>query len=441
MKELIKKFVPKKILGVYHRIMAIFFAWFYGQPSKKLIVIGVTGTNGKSSTVHLISELLESKGYKTGYTSTIEFKIGKKKWENTKKMGMLGRGNLQKMMRDMVKAECTYAIIETSSEGIAQSRHIGIAYDTLIFTNLTPEHIESHGGFENYKNAKLEVFKYLKKLPKKIIKGKEIKRGIAVNGNDKYANEFYSVGVANKIVYGFANEKKYLETINVEVQKLSIQKNKSLFTIDNMSFSTSLIGEFNIYNIVAAMSAVNLLGTPINDLKDSVNLLKPVPGRIEFIDEGQNFNVIVDFGYEPAGVNALYKAISRIEHRKIIHLTGSAGGGRDKARREILGNIAGTNADIVVVTNEDPYEENPRTIIEAVAEGAKKAGKILQKDLYVIDDRKKAIHFAIGLAKEGDVVLLTGKGAESMMAVKGGTIPWDEREIARKAISGGVDKV
>jgi len=414
--------------------MAVFFALYYEHPSKKLIVIGVTGTNGKSSTVQLISQLLELKGFTTGYTSTIEFKIGKKIRKNKKKMGMLGRGKLQKMMKDMVDASCTHAIIETSSEGVVQSRHIGIAYDIMVCTNLTPEHIESHGGFENYKDTKVSVFKYFAALSKKIIEGKVIERGIAVNGNDKHVNDFYNVNVKSKVVYGIEGNKIYKGPIHIEAKNLKIRKDKTVFEIGDVSFSTELIGEFNVYNILASISALYLLGEKIEDMKECVKNLKAIPGRIEFINEGQPFTVIVDFAYEPAGVTALYKTVMHLSHNKIIHVTGSAGGGRDTARREILGNIAGTNAHIVIVTNEDPYDEDPRTIIEAVANGAKKAGKVKDKDLFIKDDRTEAIHFAIGLAKDGDVVLITGKGSEPVMMVEGGPIPWDERQIVRSAL-------
>ena len=197
----IKKLIPAPLLSAYHRSLALAADYYYGRPSERLIVIGVTGTNGKTTTVSLIAGILEAAGYKTGAASTAIFKVAEKEWLNDKKMTMLGRFRLQKLLRQMADAGCRYAVVETSSQGIEQSRHLGIHYDACVFTNLTPEHLEAHGGFANYKNAKLKLFRHLESLPPKMLAGKNIPKVIIANGDDQYAEEFLNFKADKKIVY------------------------------------------------------------------------------------------------------------------------------------------------------------------------------------------------------------------------------------------------
>jgi UDP-N-acetylmuramoyl-L-alanyl-D-glutamate--2,6-diaminopimelate ligase len=201
----IKKLIPAVWLAAYHKSLAVLADIIYGRPSEKMVVIGVTGTNGKSSTVSLIAEILEKAGYRVGAASTTLFKLADKEWLNDKKMTMLGRFALQKLLRQMVAAGCRYAVIETSSQGIEQYRHLGIHYDVCVFTNLTPEHIEAHGGFDNYKKAKLKLFKHLADAPVKVIGGRKIAKAIVVNGDDRQAKEFLDFQVDKKIVFGLAD--------------------------------------------------------------------------------------------------------------------------------------------------------------------------------------------------------------------------------------------
>jgi len=475
MKSLIRKITPAFLIIFYHFILAKTAAFFYGYPSRNMIVVGITGTGGKSSTVYLLAKLLEAAGLKVGVTSTIFFKIGG--WEklNDKKMTMLGRFATQKFLRRMARANCQIAIIETTSQGIEQFRHLNIDYDIIVLTNLYPEHIEAHAGFANYQAAKGKLFAALSKTyHKKFAPPKTI----IVNGDDEHAQYFLNFWAEKKIVFGL-NKKEYFgavgtvgaagavgavdaEAIAVGVENIIAENPREegtgiSFKVTGEEFSLSLLGKFNIYNSLAAISAALSIGLPISKIKFASSAMKNIPGRQEFIEAGQNFKVLVDYAFEPKAMAGLYETIKKIPHQKIIHVLGSTGGGRDKARRPELGRLAGMNADFVFITDEDPYDEDPMEIINQVAKGveasaiagagaagagahtnvvAGAAGKKEGVNLFKILDRREAIDKAIALAKEGDLVLITGKGSEQAMCVAGEKkIPWDDRDVAREAIA------
>jgi len=430
MLNILRKIIPKPILGVYHFVLAKLAQVVYGNPSRKLIVIGVTGTNGKSTTVNLISKILDKAGKKSGFTTTINFKIGDKEWLNKSKMTMLGRFQLQKLLKQMVKAECKYAIIETSSQGLDQFRHLGVEYDAAVFTNLAPEHIEAHGGFENYKKAKGKLFKHLTKFKNKKIDGNEIPKVIVVNVDDDHADYYLQFDADKKVKYSIDKESEF------KANNLEVGPDNSKFDIGDLRLEIGLPGRFNVYNTLAAIAVCSTLGISMADAQAALKDIEKIPGRLEYIDEGQLFKVMVDYAPEPNSLAEVYKLINTISKNKFIHVLGSAGGGRDKARRPVLGKMAGEMADYVIVTNEDPYDEDPMEIIEQVAEGAINAGKIIDKNLFKILDRREAIEKAISLADENDFILITGKGAEQAMVVSGGKkVAWDDREVVKEILN------
>ncbi|HOY56358.1 MAG TPA: Mur ligase family protein [bacterium] len=435
---LIKKIIPKSVLNFllpfYHHFLALFSAWFYYYPADKMIIVGVTGTAGKSSTCYYIAQILEQAGWAVGMTTTTLFKIKNKEWLNDKKMTMIGRLQLQKTLAKMAKAGCQCAIIETSSEGIKQFRHTGINYDILVFTNLYPEHLEAHGGFENYKQTKGKLFASLADAKKKI--GFKVKKTIIVNLDDQFADYFLSFDSEEKIGYSHAE-----------------------FTRTNLK--TNLLGDYNQSNVAAALAVVKALDLP---QPADVSFLKPLPGRLEFIENKLGLKIIVDYAFEPQAMEKLYTVVKDIPHQKIIQVLGSAGGGRDKARRARLGSLAAEQADIVIVTNEDPYDEDPCAIIKEVLQGAadywlKEFGtpedvenfkfsisnfktilnfSILNnhKTLYAVLDRRAAITLALKLALPNDLVLITGKGAEQAICVADSKkIPWDDRQVVREELA------
>ncbi|OGY45785.1 MAG: hypothetical protein A2731_03200 [Candidatus Buchananbacteria bacterium RIFCSPHIGHO2_01_FULL_39_8] len=434
MLNIIRRFIPRPILSLYHKTLAVLANFIYHSPSDKLIVIGVTGTSGKSTVVYLLSKMLEQAGFKVGVASTILFKVGKKEWLNDKKMTMVGRFALQKLIYQMVKANCQYAIIETTSQGIEQFRQRRINYDILIFTNLYPEHIEAHGGFANYKKAKLKLFAELKDKQKKLIAGQKIQKAIIVNLDDEHGNDFLNNWA--EVKYGFTLTNKSSDQARVVRGNSTRSTGQgSEFKVDEVPFRLKLLGNHNIYNALAVITVG--LNESLNLVKISqiLSAIEPPPGRIEFIEAGQNFKVIIDYAYEPKAVEKLYEVVKDVPHQKIIHVLGSTGGGRDIARRPKLGQLAGQFADYVIVTNEDPYDEDPQQIINQVAAGAVENGKKLNQNLFKILDRRKAIAKALSLAQTDDFVLITGKGSEQAIVVKNNKkIPWDDRVVTREEL-------
>ncbi|MEK9158716.1 MAG: UDP-N-acetylmuramyl-tripeptide synthetase [Patescibacteria group bacterium] len=429
----LRKFIPERIISFYHFCLAKLAALVYGYPSRRLTVVGITGTGGKSSTAYILAKILEVAGLKVGVTSTFFFKVGD--WEklNDKKMTMLGRFETQRFLRRMVNAGCQVAIIETSSQGIMQHRHLDIDYDVAVLTNLYPEHLEAHGGFENYKNAKGKLFEILSKT--KIKKFVKFPKTIIVNGDDEHAPYFLSFPAGRKIVFG-------LKSVSVPGAETVVATEPSIQAV-GISFKTgeatiisSLLTKFNLYNVLCAGVIAHVLGLDWQKIKNAVAVIKSVPGRFEFIENGQPFKIMIDYAFEPHAMTGLYELAKIIPHGRIIHVLGSAGGGRDQARRPILGNLAGKNADYVVITNEDPYDDDPEQIIKEVAAGARAAGKIEGQNLFLISDRRGGIQKALSLAQPNDLVLITGKGSEQAICIKNGQkISWDDRQVVKEILS------
>lgn len=427
----LKKYIPEPCLRVYHASLGYLAGVLCGNPSDSMVVIGVTGTNGKSSTVQFIAQLLTELGEKVGYTSTAGFSIAGEAVENRMKMTMPGRFALQSMLSAMKKAGCTYAVIETSSQGLVQYRHVGINYDMVVFTNLTPEHIESHGGFEEYKKAKGLLFAHLTARPHKVIGGRRILKQILVHGDDPHASYFATFSADVHVTFGWQQQVGE----GVYAREISRSADGAQVEVNGLSAHWQLSAHFSRLNALAAVATVHATGFLLADVLRASEKLRDVAGRFERIIAGQPFTVIVDYAYEPYALQALFASLPP-HVRRVIGVHGSAGGGRDKARRPLIGAISAEHEDIVVVTNEDPYDEDPQMIIDAVAAGAREKGKRDGEDLFCIADRADAIRFALTNAQEGDVVLITGKGSEPVMAVAGGkTIPWDDRQIARNVLS------
>jgi len=426
MKDLIKKFIPEWLLNLYHLILAFLGALVYRFPSrlrppfakasagkqgyggqaKKLKVIGVTGTNGKTTVVEMISKIFEETGYKVALVNSIRFKIGKKEWPNELRMTMPGRFKLQKFLRQAVDSGCQYAVLEVTSEGIKQYRHKFIDFNVAVFTNLTPEHIEVHGSFEKYREAKGKLFQATKNIH-------------IINIDDENAEYFLKFAAKKKYTYGLSQG-----DIN----------NK------NLQLNLQLLGGFNIYNALAAIGVGLSQEISLETCKSAVEKIEGIPGRMEEVIS-QPFKVFVDYAFTPNALEKVYQTL-KPQNKKMICVLGSCGGGRDKWKRPVLGELAAKYCDKVIVTNEDPYNEDPIEIIDQVANGALKEIRVNPRSyprksasIYKILDRREAIRKSLELAKPGDIVIITGKGCEPSICVTGGKkIPWDDREVAREEI-------
>jgi UDP-N-acetylmuramoyl-L-alanyl-D-glutamate--2,6-diaminopimelate ligase len=403
-KSLIKKILPSFLISFYHFLLAFFGALIYRFPSKKLKLIGVTGTNGKTTTTEMIAEIFEKAGKKIALLNSIRFKIGEKEEINKLRMTMPGRFFIQRFLKKAVKEGCQFAILEVTSEGIKQHRHRFLDFKVAVFTNLAPEHIEAHGSFEKYKEAKGKFFKATKEIH-------------VINAEDENLDYFLKFPAKRKITYGLK---------------------KGDINLENTKIKLKLPGEFNLYNALAAISVAISQGIDKDFAIKVLEEFKGVPGRMEEVIS-KPFKVIVDYAFTPNALEKVYQTLTfNFEHRtsnKLICVLGSCGGGRDKWKRPVLGNLAAKYCDEVIVTNEDPYDEDPWQIIEQVASGTKgKAKKIL--------DRREAIRTALKLAKEGDIVVITGKGCEPSICVAGGKkIPWDDRKVVREEFQKIYEKI
>ncbi len=414
-----KKLIPQFLLNFYHFLLALFGALIYANPSKKIKVIGVTGTNGKTTTTEMIAKILEKAGFKVALINSIRFKIGKESKKNELRMTMPGRFFIQRFLKKATKEKCQYAILEVTSEGIKQYRHRFVNFEVIVFTNLAPEHIESHGSFENYKTTKGKLFQLTKNIH-------------IINLDDKHAEYFLKFPSKLKIGYTLQNSakttllysKKDLAKI-VRAKKIFIDKEKIGFEIENEKFVLNLRGEFNIYNALAGICVAISQGIDLKTSKEALKEIKIIPGRMEEVIS-KPFKVFVDYAFTPFALEKVYKDLKEREKMgKLICVLGACGGGRDKWKRPVLGKIAKKFCDKIIITNEDPYDEDPLEIIEQVAKGTNgKAKKIL--------DRREAINRALKEAKEGDVVIITGKGCEPSICIKGKKIPWDDRKVVKE---------
>lgn len=434
MKAWLKRFLSAAVLDQYHKALSRLAAWRYQYPSDQLIVIGVTGTKGKTTTCNLIWHVLTQAGYTVGMATTANFRIGEKNWLNATKMTMLGRTQLQALLRAMVTAGCQYAIIETSSEGIKQWRHLGIHYDAIVWTNLYPEHLDSHGGFENYKAAKLSLFTHMVHSPVKTIAGKAALKTAVLNGDSEYYTEFaQAAAVPIKIFWSRAAQSQ----ATMLITDLHETAGGLTFRIGEQFFTSQLRGAWNIENIASALGTAVSQGMSYPDMQSALASFAGAPGRMEAITAGQPFTVIVDYAYEPVSLRLLYTYWRRQvgQEHKLITLISSTGGGRDVARRAGNGQVAGELCDVVVVTDEDPYDDDPQVIIDHVASGVQAAGKIEQQNYWRILNRREAIQRAFELAQPGDVVILPCKGADQKICrPHGKKEPWDDRVVARELL-------
>ncbi|MEX2054094.1 MAG: Mur ligase family protein [Candidatus Colwellbacteria bacterium] len=398
---LIKAIKPLGVLNTYHLARAFFGALIWGFPSKKLVVLGVTGTKGKSTVLELINAGLEEAGKKTLLASSVRFKVGGESKLNSTGNTMPGRGFLQKLMNEGVRNKCEYALLEVVSEGVVQHRHRFIDFDVAVFVNLHPEHIESHGSFEKYREAKLKFFKDVERYSSK--------RNIHffVNQDDANADHFIQVVKKEKVV-------------------LTTKTSKQL----------NMRGEFNLENAGIAEAVLRHFGVDEAVIEKAFKNFKGVPGRMEVV-QMEPFGVVVDYAHTPDSLEAVYKSITKMFGGDLIGVFGSMGavgplGGRDRWKRPKLGEVASRYCRHIILTDEDPVDEEPIQILEEIEKGIPDGEK---DKVEKIIDRRQAIARALDLAKAGDVVVITGKGSEPYIRVaRGQRLPWSDVGVVRELL-------
>jgi UDP-N-acetylmuramoyl-L-alanyl-D-glutamate--2,6-diaminopimelate ligase len=412
-------------------------AWHYGDPSRELGVVGVTGTDGKTTTCFLAVAALEAAGGSTGLIGTVDTKIGPVRESNAEHATTPEAPVLEAALRAMVSNGNTAAVVETTSHGLALDRVGGIAYDVAILTNLTHEHLELHGSWEAYRNAKLSLFERLRQGPANPTKPGFPKSAI-VNVDDPSAGLF--AGVAQE---AGARVVTYGTDAAADVQATRVEEDARGLRIGlvapsgEASLALRLAGRFNVHNALAVVALGEALGLDPGAVRSGLESVSGVPGRMERIDAGQPFGVIVDYAHSPASLEAVLELLGPVAAARgggLIAVFGSAGE-RDTAKRPMMGRIAGERCRLVVVTDEDPRGENRETILDEIAAGAEAVGRRQGYDLLLIPDRRAAIEAAFERARPGDLVLLAGKGHERSILGKEGELPWDERAAAISALA------
>lgn len=411
LKQILQTILPRglyrSLLRPYHFLLALGAAVWYRFPARRLTVVLVTGTKGKSSVTEMLFVTLRAAGYSAAVAGTIRFAINDDSHPNLYKMTLPGRGFIQRFLRKVVDAGATHAIVEVTSESTIQFRHRFLFPNALVFTNLQREHIESHGSFEKYAAAKLKIGKALAKSSKR-------PRGIVANADDPASAPYLALPVETKLPFSYA-----------DASDVSLSPGTATFTYKGTAFSLRLPGGFSVMNALAVIRAAEFLGLPLDRIASGLAGLERIPGRTERIEEGQDFHVIVDYAHTPDSLEALYGAYPC---RKICVL-GNTGGGRDTWKRPLMGAIASDSCEEIILTNEDPYDEDPRQIVDAMAGGMDKVPRVVM-------DRREAIRTALSLAKAGDAVLITGKGTDPYIMEAGGKkTPWSDAAVAREELA------
>lgn len=414
----IKKFLPKAVFRFFQPYYHLALAWWgavkYKHPARQLVVIAVTGTKGKSTTTELIAQILRGDGKKVASLSTIQFVIGDKAERNLFKMTTPGRLFVQKFLREAVDAGCTHAVLEMSSEGARQFRHKFIEFDALVFTNLSPEHIESHGSFEKYKAAKLEIAKAVSLSPKR-------PRVLVANVDDPHGDDFLNLDAEKRIPYGLSNLSFH-----------TLHKDSVSLVLDEVTIRVPIAGLFNIYNALAALKTAAAFGVPFGVAADALRRLPPIAGRVEQFESSKEslkaVTAVVDYAHT---VDSLEKLYQTFEDKPKVCVLGNTGGGRDTWKRPEMAAIAEKYCDYIILTNEDPYDEDPKKIINDMVKGLSNTEK-----LTIIMDRKEAIRKALELAPAGGYVLVSGKGTDPyIMEANGKKTPWSDAEVVKELLA------
>jgi UDP-N-acetylmuramoyl-L-alanyl-D-glutamate--2,6-diaminopimelate ligase len=423
-RKIAKKIIPKGLFPAIepygHLAEAMALNVINGFPARGMKVIGVTGTNGKTSTSFMIHRMLVDAGYNAGLMTTVGYGVGNDIKPQIHHMTNVSVPELMQRLKWMKQQGVEWLVLETTSHALAQNRVWGVPYQVAVMTNVTHEHLDYHKTFKRYLEAKVKLFRIANLHNKGL--------GI-VNAEDPNADKFEKA-IKHSVSYG-------VEQGELRAKNVKLTPSGSTYTAkigdDEYAITCKIPGNFNVYNSLATVAVGRAVGLNREQIEQGIAALEGVEGRMTRVDEGQDFDVIVDFAHTPDSFEKLFKDLKPVVKGKLIVLFGSAGR-RDEAKRAVQGELAGTYCDEVVITEEDDRDIDGVGIMNQIAEGAEKAGKSRDKDLFLVHDRTEAINFAIKRAKKGDTVLLLGKGHEKTIERANGENPWDELATTRAAL-------
>lgn len=397
----------------YHVGKAAFWGTRYGFPAKKLTVIGVTGTNGKTTTSFMIWKMLNNAGHKTGVMTTVGWGVNEIH-EQMEHMTTVDSKLLNERIKTIADSGAEYLVLELTSHALAQHRDLGVPIDIAVMTNVTHEHLDYHRTFERYRDAKRKLFK-------------QARYGV-INADDPSA-KFFETDIKEYTTYGIKSGK-----LKADKVKLKPDGVEYVIPSENLKIKTRIAGQFNVSNSLACVAVGKRLGLTDDEIADGIYALTEVEGRMVKIDDGQSFTAIMDYAHTPDAFEKLLPDMKKATTGRLIVMFGSAGGRRDPSKRKPMGEIAGKYADIVVLTEEDDRDTPSMEILNMIAEGALEQGKKIDRDLFLIVDRPTAILECCRMAKRGDTVLFLGKGNEKTIERAGGPEPYYELDEIKKAL-------
>lgn len=419
--------LPVIVVRDARRALSRLSAAFFGHPSRELAVIGITGTDGKTTTTFLTASVLEFGGLSTGFISTVDFKIGDRQWSHTARTTTPQPPTLHRQLRAMVDAGNTHAVIESSSHGLRLSRLDDVAYDVAILTNVTSEHLELHGTVEQYRLDKAKLFSMLGRGA-----DKDRERFGVVNADDPSADLFLRATAGMTLTYG---TNRYADVVGHDIRQSA---GGLSFGVSSQGYGSAqvqlpMLGAYNAYNALAAICAGLTQGISLEQCAQALESFAGVPGRMQQVQAGQPFTVVVDYAHTADSLQKVLGTLRAASSGRVIAVFGSAGE-RDRAKRPQMGAVAASHADYFVLTNEDPRGEDEMLILREIAAGAEAKGARCGDQFAVIPDRREAIQHAFAYACPGDLVLLAGKGHESSIEMPGGKVAWNEAEVAREVL-------
>jgi len=405
----LKQLIPQSLKNIYHLTLAIVANVRYGFPAREIPIVAVTGTDGKTTTAAMMMAIFREAGKKVAMASTVEFCIGDVCEKNATKFTTISSMKLQAFLRRAVREECDVVVLEVSSHSLDQNRIWGVRPVASALTNITREHLDYHKTMEQYREAKKKLFR--------------LSQTSVINASLDRVNDF-TRDLEGVVLYGVGSG-------HVQATNIREEEDGVVFSLEGEEIHLPILGKHNVENALAAICVTRILGVSLESASRVLESFRGVPGRFEWIKNNRGVHVLIDYAVTPAALTQLYQSIDALRHKtegRVIAVFGACGD-RDRGKRSIMGRIVDKVADIIILTNEDPYWEDPEQILNEVEQGIEKKTKDVT--YFRILDRCSALQKALSLAKEGDYVVITGKGAEETMMIRGEMIPWNDKKAAK----------